>query len=742
MSISISLILIAYLFGEFAVDKSLPELDRIHRVVSNDNNFSIREDFREYLLNTYPEIDDACRYNNYPSNITFENNPFKGKMIVTDTSFFDIFSISFIAGNKSSLAGPDYIILTESFARNIFGNTDPLGKTLLIEYEFPLIVSGIVKDFPENSSIRGDYFTNSVKKTIYEGWSDGKGNDVNYYRLFVLIAGNADVKGLSMKVSTDVKGIKYSGGYKMDKINFMPFRDSYFSTGSNRTQTSHANLKLIKLLLIVATLIVLLAIFNYINLTTASHIYRYKEIAIKKTSGAGRLQIFQQFMFESFILCFISFLLALYLSSFLKPFIEKFLGSNVDFYLLYKPLGLALIIAGILALTFVSGFYPAYSISGLKPVYILSKRDSFKISSIGLRSVLNILQNTVSISLIIALIILSRQIGFVRTRNYGFDTEKLLRIDVHWRLKNKAVQIRERLLAYPTIKDVCFTNGSPGSIYSYSSWDVNGYEGNMYELSVDSSFFKVFQVPILMGRKALPSDFNKVCYINETAFKTSGWETFTGEKYHGMEIIGIVKDFHFDDLYNKISPLAIQLTSEMSISHMTMSIGTDDLPGTIDILRKTWDEICPGHELKYQFYDEWLDSMYKNEEKLSAAISFFAVFAIIISCLGIFGITEYTIRRKTKEIGIRKVNGASTSEIIFFLSGDIIRWSLIGFFLALAPVWYIMDRWLETFAYRTQANWWIFVLAGLLSMAISLLTVSWQSWMAATRNPIEALRYE
>jgi putative ABC transport system permease protein len=264
----------------------------------------------------------------------------------------------------------------------------------------------------------------------------------------------------------------------------------------------------------------------------------------------------------------------------------------------------------------------------------------------------------------------------------------------------------------------------------------------MYELSVDSSFFKVFQVPILMGRKALPSDFNKVCYINETAFKTSGWETFTGEKYHGMEIIGIVKDFHFDDLYNKISPLAIQLTSEMSISHMTMSIGTDDLPGTIDILRKTWDEICPGHELKYQFYDEWLDSMYKNEEKLSAAISFFAVFAIIISCLGIFGITEYTIRRKTKEIGIRKVNGASTSEIIFFLSGDIIRWSLIGFFLALAPVWYIMDRWLETFAYRTQANWWIFVLAGLLSMAISLLTVSWQSWMAATRNPIEALRYE
>jgi putative ABC transport system permease protein len=358
----------------------------------------------------------------------------------------------------------------------------------------------------------------------------------------------------------------------------------------------------------------------------------------------------------------------------------------------------------------------------------------------GLRAVLNILKNTVSVALIIALIILLKQINFVRTSDYGFETEKLIRVDVHWRLSNKVALIRDKLLSYPSIKDVCFTHGTPGTIYSTSSWDVDGSVIDLNELSTDSSFFSVFQIPILQGREVLPSDFGKVCYINETAFRTTGWETFEGEKYHGREIIGIVKDFHFENLYTKITPMTIQLTSEMGISHMSLRVLNDDLPEIVDILRETWKEVCPGHELKYQFYDEWLNNMYKSEERLASAIKFFALLAIMISALGIIGMAEFTIRKRRKEIGIRKVNGAKISEIMILLNKDFLKWSLLAFVLAVPPTWYIMHSWLGTFAYQTPMNWWIFVLAGLLSLIIGLLTVSWQSLRAATRNPVEALR--
>jgi putative ABC transport system permease protein len=742
VSISIGLVIVAFISGEYNIDKSYPNLDRMHMVLANENTSSIRDDIREHLLRTYPEITDASQYNNYASTLTWENQPYSGRMIVTDTSFFRIFSIGFTSGDHASLSGPDDIVLTESFANKIFGNADPLGKTLIVEYDAPLIVRGIVKDFPENSSIQGDFFTSSKKRIMFEGWHDGMGTSVYYFRLFVLVANNTDIAQLSEKVSNDIRGIKFTGGHPMEKIRFLPFKETYFTTDIDRSQTSHANLKLIRLLIVVTSIIMILAVFNYINLSTAGYTDRYREIAIKKVTGAGRTQIFTQFMFESFVVCFISFLLAVYLSTFLEPLIEKFLDKKVDLSLLFHPKILLWIPAGVILLSFISGFYPAWSVSGLNPVYILSKNDAMKNRPFGLRAVLNILQNTVSVALIIALIILLKQINFVRTSDYGFETEKLIRVDVHWRLSNKVALIRDKLLSYPSIKDVCFTHGTPGTIYSTSSWDVDGSVIDLNELSTDSSFFSVFQIPILQGREVLSSDFGKVCYINETAFRTTGWETFEGEKYHGREIIGIVKDFHFENLYTKITPMTIQLTSEMGISHMSLRVLNDDLPEIVDILRETWKEVCPGHELKYQFYDEWLNNMYKSEERLASAIKFFALLAIMISALGIIGMAEFTIRKRRKEIGIRKVNGAKISEIMILLNKDFLKWSLLAFVLAVPPTWYIMHSWLGTFAYQTPMNWWIFVLAGLLSLIIGLLTVSWQSLRAATRNPVEALRSE
>jgi putative ABC transport system permease protein len=433
----------------------------------------------------------------------------------------------------------------------------------------------------------------------------------------------------------------------------------------------------------------------------------------------------------------------LFISSLWVPFFESFLGSKINMNIIYQPIWLIWLLLGVVVISFISGIYPALSISRLKPITILMKREVVSHNSFGLRAFLNIFQYTVSVSLIIALIVLSRQIDYVRTKDYGFDTDKLLRVDVHWRLADKTGVIKNELLSDPSVKSVCFSHGSPGSIYLTSSWEPLGGQNEIISvLTTDSAFLKVFQIPVIKGRELLPSDFDKVCYINETAYKKTGWDSFEGKKFQGFEIIGLVKDFNFADLYNQIGPLAITISSEMGVSHLTLRVSAENIPQTIKTLKETWRKVCPGHELKYQFYDEWLDSMYKGEERLAAAIRLFAVLAIMISCLGILGLAEFSIKRRIKEIGIRKVNGARISDIIALLNKDFIRWVLIAFIIAVPVSWYVMNLWLKNFAYKTSLSCWIFALAGLIALGIALLTVSWQSLRAATRNPVEALRYE
>jgi putative ABC transport system permease protein len=743
VSISMALIIIAFLIGEYSYDKAYPNIDRIYRVFADNNMASVREDFRELFLEKYSSIEDACRYNNYDATVTYEDKPFNGQMIVTDTSFFNIFSTQFLIGSKqSSLVNLNDVVVTESFARKIFGDEDPTGKTLIAEYETPLVVSGIVRDFPAYSSIQGDFFTNSKTRILYEGNSDGMGNEVNFFRIFILVKNTENIPGLEKLLTSDLSSVKYNFG-SVEKIHLVPFEKSYFMQGIERSQTQHANLKLIRLLSVISAIIILLAVFNYINLITATYTGRLREIGIKKAVGATRWLIFKQFIGESFFICFISFLLALFLSSFWIPFFERFLGNKINLSNLYQPLWLIRLLGCVLVISVISGFYPALSISRLKPITILMKRETAKLSSFSLRAALNIFQYAVSITLIIALIVLSRQIDYVRTKDYGFDTDKLLRVYVHWRLADKTGVIKNELLSDPSVKSVCFSHGSPGSIYLTSSWEPLGGQNEIISvLTTDSAFLKVFQIPVIKGRELLPSDFDKVCYINETAYKKTGWDSFEGKKFQRFEIIGIVKDFNFADLYNQIGPLAIPISSEMGVSNLTLRISAENIPQTIKTLKETWRKVCPGHELKYQYYDEWLDSMYKSEENLAAAIRLFAVLAIMISCLGILGLAEFSIKKRTKEIGIRKVNGARVFEVMALLNNDFMRWVLIAFLIAVPIAWYVMNLWLKNFAYRTSLSWWIFALAGLIALGIALLTVSWQSLRAATRNPVEALRYE
>lgn len=743
VSISMALILIAFLINEFSIDKGYPNLDSIYRVFINDNTASVREEFRDQFVEAYPAIEDACRYNNYTSTVTSENKPFDGRMIVTDASFFNIFSVHFISGSLlTAFSNPNNVVLTKSFAGRIFGKDDPMGKILVAEYKTPLTVSAVVEDLPLNSSIRGDFFTDSRIKIRWEGASDGKGNNLALFRLFILTNKNTDIKGLEEKLTADFSQIKYNIGGDINNISLMPFRSSYFMQVTNNTQTQHANIKLISLLVIITSAIILLAVFNFLNLSTASHTDRYKEIAIRKTIGASRMKIFIQFILESVIICFVSAGIAIMLLSLWLPFFERFLGETVNLSVLFSPMVLIRLSLGIAVIAVIAGIYPALVVSRLRPISIITKKEHKNRGSINLRASLNIMQYSVSIILIIALIVISRQINYVRATDYGYDTEKLLRVDVHWRLAESKSLIRDELLQEPSIKSVCFSHGTPGSIYMRSTWETDDRELMIDVLTVDTSFFNVFHIPLISGRDFMSSEVNNVCYINETALKTSGWESYLGHECNGMEIIGVVRDFNFANMHNRIGPLTIAVSDRFSVSHLTLRVDQGNLTRTIDALKKTWKEACAGYELKYQFYDEWLDSMYKGEEKLAAAVSLFAVLAILISCLGIFGLAEFSIKKRTKEIGLRKVSGARVSQVIALLNFYFVRWVIYSVFIAAPVSYFILKKWLAGFAYKAPLSWWIFVAGGLIAVIIATITISWQSWRAATSNPVEALRYE
>jgi putative ABC transport system permease protein len=299
----------------------------------------------------------------------------------------------------------------------------------------------------------------------------------------------------------------------------------------------------------------------------------------------------------------------------------------------------------------------------------------------------------------------------------------------------------------PFIKNISVSSGVPGEIYMSMGSNMENTDKNMSVpcMLVDTAFLETFGLKVIKGRNLEPGDYGKVCMINEAAYKHFEFENLENKRFNnfgGFDIIGVVNDFHYSSLHKKIGPVCIMFTSNNSPSAINIRFAANVVSPGMDIIKDLWRDLLPGYPLKYQFYDEWFDSMYRSEEYFARTISLFALLAVVISCIGILGLAIFSSERRTKEIGIRKINGATISEILFLLNRDFIILVLIAYLIAVPVAWYAMHKWLENFAYRTELSWWIFILAGLLALIIALATVSWQSWHAATRNPVEALRYE
>ena len=429
---------------------------------------------------------------------------------------------------------------------------------------------------------------------------------------------------------------------------------------------------------------------------------------------------------------------------FLAPLFSSIINKNLDFNtLISQP---RVIFSGVLLFFLtgiIAGIYPATVLSRTTPLKNLSKT---KHSIDNRKGLVLAFQFVITSALIMSLLVIHKQLEFVKHKDLGFDQEKILKLHITGMPPQNRESFKNELSGFHGISAISSSTGSPMDLTGSTggSFDVNGEQKqiNSKQFSIDQDFIPMFNIMIVRGRNFIDSDNDHfTCLINEYLFNSLGWNNISDKKLFGDKVVGVVKDFNYENLYTDIGNLIMKKEPGKYANHLNIKI-SGDIGSTMDFIKNTYKKFSPEIPISYQFYDDWIQRMYEREENQAKAINLFTVIAIIISCLGLIGLIEDATTKRIKEIGIRKVNGAKISEILTMLNKDFVKWVVIAFVIATPIAWYVMNKWLENFAYKTTLSWWIFALSGIMALGIALITVSWQSWKAATRNPVKALRYE
>ncbi len=759
-SLAVALLLASYIFNESGYDKSFPGVDRIYRLCVESGITTFRGDLAAEMQKNYPEIEKMCRYDNESNELAYEKSPYAVANIVkTDNDFFKIFSIKILSGDSENpLPDNNSMAISSSYARNIFTKSDPVGKTVKLQHTKDFIITAVFDDLPEKSSIKAQAVIRWGNVNDLGGeWRNG----IFYSRLIFLLNPKSDPEELEKKLTREYS----SDHYMKQPFKLLPFRKNYMSplTLQSSSATNHADLQSILLFSIVTFLILAISILNFIILFTSTHLGRIKEIGIKKVTGAGRKEIFRQFIFEAIVITFISFILGIYFSILLEaPFTSLIQKDFSILEALHFP-NILLVIPGVIIIGLIAGFYPAVIISRFKPATIFG--NTAVKGKLKMKSGLSVMQYVISIVMIVSLIVMTRQNSLLTNKDLGFTKEQLINIKVPWEIKDKLPVIKERILNIPYVKTCAVSHGIPGRVALWGLWDEAhskyGYKGSLPCFTVDPDFFKVYNVEFLQGRDFEASDWEKSVIMNETAFRLTGWKSIEGKVLKGiptpeqafsgsksdyennsLNVVGVIKDINVEKLNQPVSPTIFECSDHFGISYLTCRLFPGDYAGTINKIKQIWKQVSPESLFDYQFYDEWLDTLYKTEIHAAYIIRLFAILSLLLSCLGTFGIIHFISRQKTKEMGIRKVHGAKIRDIIMILIWNVIKWIIAACVLAVPLSYLLMERYLQGFAYKISLSWWIFIFAGATAVGIAILTVSWQSWWAATRNPVEALRYE
>jgi putative ABC transport system permease protein len=754
-----------YVSFELSYDSFHSKADRIYRIVadiktptevinSNEPAWAVPPNTKD----EFPEIEFFVRI--MYDNVLIRNGDIKFQEENTmwvDSSFFKVFDFKLLKGNPQTALNEQFsVVLSEKAAKKYFGNADPVGQTLLITGDaYSAKVTGIMKDIPENSTIKGDVVLSmsTLTQRLYRGVdSNWGGYDALAY---LLLKPGTNAKALEKKFPAFLEkrnGTEMKQEQMYPTLFLEPLRDVYLR--STRDGSKTGNINNVYIFSIIAVFILLIACINFINLTTARSSERAKEVGIKKVVGAEKTQLMRQFIGESLMVSLIAFVLAGGLSALMLPLFNQLAGKIVSPGIFSNLYYLLILFLAAIGIGLLAGVYPALVLSSFKPVVVLKGRFATGTRAIILRKGLVIAQFTISIALIIGTIVEYNQMNYMRSQDLGFSKDQMMVIDTNGDPAKKAFE--QAVSGLPGVKSTVMSGSVPGGGDHSAYSEIENIKGDMQIANldlyfVDFDYINQYKIKVVAGRgfsRDFGTDTTQAMVLNEAAVKMFGYtspQQAIGKRFSqwGREgkIIGVVKDFHFRSLQEVIKPLSMRIEPDRS-NLVSVIISAANLPKTITAIENKWKTLIPNRPFSYYFLDEFFDRQYRSEERFGKLFLNFAVLAIFISCLGLLGLASYSTMQRTKEIGIRKVMGASVSNIVNLLSKDFLNLVFISFFIATPVAWFFMHQWLEDFAYRINISWWIFAAAGVTAVFIALITISFQAVKAAIANPVKSLRTE
>ena len=779
--LGVCLLIVLYVTDELSYDRHYSNAANIYRIDAdfyfNNTRFNSATSPKPMgptLVKDYPQVENMVRisYFNSPKDIMIRKG---GQWIqdhhlaFADSTFFKVFPTPMIAGDPSTaLNEPHSIVIDESAAKRYFDNTDVLGKTLELDDHTICKITGVMRDMPAQSS-----FHFSFIRPLRDSWMGDEDKWVNNSaQTYILVKPGVTKAALAEMIETtvrthldpqlndifhlDAKAMKQQGSWF--RYQLMPLTDIHLHSNKSYEFEANGNISYIYIFSFIAVLILVIACVNFMNLSTARSAGRSKEVAIRKVAGSTRTGLILQFLLESILLAFFSLILALGLALLLLPMFNELSGKDLHATILFAPRFLLLLVTLILLVGCLAGSYPAFYLSAFQPIKVLKGTIAAGFKAGWLRSSLVVFQFFISISLIIGTLVIYRQLHYIRSRGIGFDRDQVLVVHNTATVGEEIKTFRKELQQMSGVADATLASDLPttGDGYNQSGWfrtPVRDAKAAIVltDINCDVHYVPTLGMQLLEGRNFspdYPTDSSGIL-VNEALVRLMGWKDplthylyrfGDSDKIVPVHVVGVLKDFNYNSMHEKVGPVVMQLTDERM--SMAIRLRPGDMYAKTHQIEAKWKALFPGMPFSYTFMDNDFDNLYRAEARTGQVFVTFAVFAILIACLGLFGLVTYAAEQRTREIGIRKVLGAGTGNLVTLLGRDFLKLVLIATLVAFPVAWWAMNQWLQSFAYRIGISWWIFVAAGLTAIFIALITVSIQTIRAAVANPVKSLRSE
>jgi putative ABC transport system permease protein len=759
IGITSALFLIIYVSDEISYDRYNEKADRIYRVSSHitepDDQFTwivAQIPFGPQVVQDYPEVQSFVRFINFPRSLfKYEDKEFNEEnFFYADSTLFDIFTYKTLKGNpKAALLAPNKIVLTEKVANKYFGKTDPIGKSIVTgdkSYE----VSGVIKDIPSNSHFRFDALA-SRKNLPKEMGSWGNFGVFTY----LLFPENFDVKSFETKMqgmyakymASIFQKLNIKIEYKLEPLT----RIHLYSTNPSEPEPT-GSISYVYIFSIVALFLILIAAMNYMNLATARSAKRAREVGLRKVVGSRRSSLIIQFLSESTTFTVISLILSIILLALLLPKFNELAGKSFDLKILYSPVLMLSIVGVIVIVGIFGGSYPAFYLSRFSPVTVFKGEITQGSAGSMFRKVLVVIQFTISVAMIVCTLVVFKQLNFMKTKDQGFDQKNVIGLQLDRRMVQKFTVLEQSMRENPNILFIGSTNtpigeGSGKVIFKMETDQGMSDRGVNFAV-VDPNFVEALGIKMIKGRdfqEDMPSDTLTGVVINETLAKRMNWSDPIGKKvelgnFIKGSVIGVMKDYHQTGMYNQIESLLLIYRPNNNIIYVKLA--DKDVQGSIRFIETKWKEIFPEKPFEYNFLTERFNQQFKADEKRGLIFTLFTVLAILIACLGLFGLASYMVEQRTKEIGIRKVVGASEGIIVRLISKEFLLLVSISIIIAFPIAFYMMNNWLQNYVYRTELGVMIFIIAAIITITITFVTISYKAYKASILNPANSLRSE